>query len=52
MKIPGVTFSWKRALGISQAKQRIAKETGIPLTKNGLERKIGSTIIKTLFWKK
>ena len=52
MKIPGVTFSWKRALGISQAKQKIARETGIPLTKNGLERKIGSTIIKTLFGKK
>ena len=52
MKIPGVTFSWKRALGISQAKQRIARETGIPLTKNGLERKIGSTIIKTLFGKR
>ena len=51
MKIPGVTFSWKRALGISQAKQKIARETGIPLTKNGLERKIGSTIIKTLFGK-
>ncbi len=52
MKIPGVTFSLKRALGISQAKQKIARETGIPLTKNGLERKIGSTIIKTLFGKK
>ena len=45
MKIPGVTFSWKRALGISRVKQKIAKETGVPLTKNGLERKIGSTII-------
>lgn len=52
MKIPGVTFSWKRALGISQAKQKIARETGIPLTKNGLERKIGSTIIKVLFGKR
>lgn len=52
MKIPGITFSWKRALGITQAKQKIARETGIPLTKNGLERKIGSTIIKTLFGKK
>lgn len=48
MKIPGVSFSWKRALGISQAKQKIARETGIPLTKRGLERKIGSIIIKTL----
>lgn len=51
MKIPGVTFSWKRALGISQAKQKIAKETGIPLTKNGLEMKIGSMIVKALFKK-
>lgn len=48
MKIPGVSFSWKRALGISQAKQKIAKETGVPLTKNGLERKIGSAIINLL----
>ena len=49
MKIPGVTFSWKQALGISQAKQRITKEIGIPLTENGLERIIGSLIVKTLF---
>lgn len=45
MKIPGVTFSWKRAVGITKIKQTIAKETGIPLTKSGLERKIGTTIL-------
>ena len=50
--IPGLSFSWKRALGISQAKQRIAKDTGIPLSKAGLERKIGSAILKSLFGKK
>lgn len=50
--IPGLSFSWKRALGISQAKQRLARETGIPMSKNGLERKIGSSIIKKLFGKK
>lgn len=49
--IPGLSFSWKRALGISQAKQRLARETGIPMSKNGLERKIGSSIIKKLFGK-
>ena len=48
-RIPGLTFSWKRALGISQAKQKIARETGIPMSKSGLERKIGATIIKLLF---
>lgn len=51
MKIPGVTFSWKRALGITQMKQKIARETGIPLTKAGLERKIGNVIIKSIFGK-
>ena len=46
MKIPGLTFSWKRAIGISQAKQKIARATGIPKTKQGLERKIGNAILK------
>lgn len=52
MKIPGVSFSWKRAIGLTQAKQKIARQTGIPMTKQGLERKVGSLIIKLLFGKK
>lgn len=51
MKIPGLTFSWKRAIGISQLKQKIARKTGIPTTKSGVERKIGSVIMKTIFRK-
>ena len=51
MKIPGVSFSWKRAVGITQVKREIAKKTGIPTTKAGLERKIGHAIIKTIFGK-
>lgn len=51
MKIPGLSFSMKRALGITQAKQKFARKTGIPTTKAGLERKIGKTIIKSLFGK-
>ena len=43
--IPGLSFSWKRALGITQAKQKIARQTGIPTTKSGIERKIGSNNI-------
>ncbi|MBR2237545.1 MAG: hypothetical protein IJ887_06680 [Prevotella sp.] len=50
--IPGLSFSLKRALGITQAKQKIAKATGIPTSKAGLERKIGSMILKTLVGKK
>ena len=51
MKIPGLTFSWKRALGVPQAKQQLARKTGIPSSKAGLERKIGRTIIKSIFGK-
>ena len=47
--IPGLSFSWKRALGITQVKQKIARKTGIPMSKAGVERKIGSTILKSIF---
>lgn len=47
--IPGLSFSWKRALGITQARQKFARTTGIPTTKAGVERKLGKFIIKTLF---
>lgn len=49
--IPGLTFSWKRALGITQLKQKISRTTGIPMSKQGLERKVGSMILKKLFGK-
>lgn len=47
--IPGLSFSWKRAFGLSRARQQIARKTGIPTTRSGLERKVGSTLIKSLF---
>lgn len=49
--IPGLSFSWKRALGISQAKQKIARRTGIPTTKAGMERKLGKMLLKMIFGK-
>lgn len=52
IRIPGVTFSWKRALGIDQMKRQIARETGIPTTRAGLERKIGNIILKNIIGKK
>lgn len=39
--IPGLSFSWKRALGISSVKRKIAKATGIPTTKQGRRNKVG-----------
>lgn len=46
MKIPGISYSWKRAIGITKVKQRLARAIGIPLSMQGVERKIGSTILK------
>lgn len=52
MKIPGFTFSWKRAIGVTRTKQRFARKTGIPTSKSGLERKLGNIIISALFGNK
>ena len=51
-KIPGLSFSLKRAVGISGLKTKVAHAVGIPTTKQGLERKIGGTIIKGITGKK
>ena len=51
-KIPGLSFSLKRALGITKLKRDFTKKTGIPTTKSGIERKIGRTIINLLLGKK
>lgn len=47
--VPGLSFSLKRALGITQAKQKFARETGIPTSKAGIEKKIGNIILNSLF---
>ena len=52
MKIPGVSFSLKRALGITKLKRQFTKETGIPTTKSGVEQKAGRAIINLIFGKK
>lgn len=41
IKIPGVSFSAKRALGVTSAKRKISKATGIPMTKAARQRKAG-----------
>jgi hypothetical protein len=37
-------FSWKRAIGLSAAKARLSRRIGIPLTKSGRQRKLGSLV--------
>ena len=39
--IPGLSFSAKKAFGVTKAKRKIAKATGIPTTKSGRQRKAG-----------
>ena len=44
--LPGTSFSPKRALGLDVLRRKIASATGIPTTKQGVERKIGREIVK------
>lgn len=44
-KIPGVSFSWRRALGVTKVKRQFTKATGIPTTKAGAERKLGAAVV-------
>ena len=44
--IPG--FSMKRALGVTKAKQKIAKATGIPTSKAARKRKAQNMLWKAL----
>ena len=48
----GFSFSLNRLLGITAAKQKFARKTGVPTSKSGIERKLGNFIIKSLFGKK
>ena len=33
---PGLSFSWKRALGVTKAKRRVSKKMGIPMSASQL----------------
>ena len=45
----GLSFSLSRLIGLSVAKNSIARKTGVPTTRGGLERKIGRKIINLFF---
>lgn len=42
-------WSYKRALGISTAKQKLSRAIGIPLTRSGRQRKIGR-VLGSVLW--
>jgi hypothetical protein len=37
----GLSWSWKRASGLSGAKAKLSRKIGIPLTRSGRQRKLG-----------
>jgi hypothetical protein len=37
-------FFWKRLLGLTRFKQKISRGLGVPLTKGGRQRKLGSLL--------
>ena len=51
MRKLGFSFSWKRLLGITSAKQSFARKTGKPTSKTGIERKIGAMLLKLIIRK-
>lgn len=48
-KIPGLSFSLKRAIGLTALRTKVARTIGVPTTKQGLERKVGAMLIGALF---
>ncbi len=50
--VKGLSFSLKRAVGVTAVKQKIAKTVGVPTTKHGIERKIGGAVLKAAGLKK
>lgn len=39
--LPGLSFSWRRAVGVTKVKRAIAKASHIPTTRTGRQAKAG-----------
>eukprot|EP01037_Dinobryon_pediforme_P020633 gene20633-21307_t len=42
--IPGLSFSWKRATGVSAAKGKLSRAIGVPLTQSGRRQKVARAL--------
>jgi hypothetical protein len=45
---PGLSFSWRRAVGLTALLSKVSRTTGVPFTKAGRERKLGAIIVKLI----
>jgi len=43
-------FSWKRLTGVTRIKSSISRSIGVPLTRSGRQRKLGSAVGCCSFW--
>lgn len=48
--IPGLSFSWRRAIGLSALEGKVSRATGIPMTRSGREKKMGHIFVHLLGW--
>jgi hypothetical protein len=48
--IPGLSFSWRRASGLTRIESEISRKTGIPLTRSGREKKMGRIFMHLIGW--
>ena len=48
--VPGLSFSWRRAIGLSQVESEISRKTGIPLTRSGRQKKMGRIFSHLIGW--
>jgi hypothetical protein len=44
----GASFSWRRAIGLSQAQARISRQIGVPLSRSGRQQKLGRIAFKLI----
>ena len=48
--VPGLSFSWKRAIGLTRLENKISRETGIPTSRAGRQRKVGELTMHFIGW--
>lgn len=50
--LPGLSLSWRRALGVSALSGHASRRLGISLTRSGREKKVGRLLTALLFGKR
>jgi uracil DNA glycosylase len=48
--IRGLSFSWRRAIGLSGAEAKISRKIGVPLSRSGRQQKVGRVTGHLLSW--